>query len=358
VTRGRKFSATLACMHAKRRVTIALIAEEAGVSVPTVSKVINGRPEVAPQTRLKVEKLLHKHGYMRRTGQGDGPAGLIDLVFAELESPWAMELVRGAESVAREVEASIVISVLHTHAGPGRDWLDRLAARRTDGVIIVASRLTATQYGQLNARSIPFVVVDPEGEPAPGVASVGATNYTGGLAATRHLLELGHRRIGMIGGPPDMLCSRARIDGYRAALETAGVPVDPELICHGDFLVGSGHSKGDALLSLPDPPTAIFAGSDLQAFGVFEVARRRGLRVPEQLSVVGFDDIPLAGTAWPPLTTVRQPLQEMAAMATRMVLSLSKGEPPPETRRVELATDLIVRDSTAPPAIAPAPAPA
>ncbi len=328
--------------------TIALIAQEAGVSVPTVSKVINGRPEVAPETRRKVERLLLKHGYTRRTTLGDGPVGLIDLVFTELESPWAMELIRGAESATREVGAGIVISVMHTHAGPGRDWFDRVAARRTDGVIIVSSRLSASQYGHLNARSIPFVVVDPEGEPAPDVASVGATNWHGGLAATRHLLELGHRRIGMIGGPPDMLCSRARIDGYRAALETAGIPVDPALIHYGDFLVGSGHDRAHDLLSLPEPPTAIFAGSDLQAFGVFEAARQRGLRVPENLSVVGFDDIPLARSAWPPLTTVRQPLQEMAALAARMVLAMSRGEPL-ETRRVELATSLIVRDSTAAP---------
>ncbi|GGK90261.1 LacI family transcriptional regulator [Sphaerisporangium melleum] len=335
-------------MPAKRRVTIALIAEEAGVSVPTVSKVVNGRPEVAPETRRRVERLLHEHGYRRRTGQGDGPVGLIDLVFAEIESPWAMEIIRGAETAAREADAAVVVSVLHTHSGPGRDWLDRIAARRTDGVVLVASRLTRRQHGQLLARSIPFVIVDPEGEPAPDVASVGATNWHGGLAATRHLLELGHRRIGMIGGPAEMLCSRARIDGYRAALETAGLPVDPELIRYGDFLVDSGHKHGKAFLELPDPPTAIFAGSDMQAFGVFEAVRRAGLRVPDDLSVVGFDDLPLARSAWPPLTTVRQPLEEMAALATRMALEISRGDSL-ETRRVELATDLLVRDSTGAP---------
>ncbi|MEV0967893.1 LacI family DNA-binding transcriptional regulator [Microtetraspora glauca] len=337
-------------MPAKRRVTIALIAKEAGVSVPTVSKVINGRPEVASETRQRVERLLHKHGYQRRTGHGDGPVGLIDLVFAEVESPWAMELIRGAETTAREADAGVVVSVLHTHSGPGRDWIDRIAARRTDGAIIVGSHLSVRQQGQLNARAIPFVVVDPDGEPAPGMTSVGATNWHGGLAATRHLLELGHTRIGMIGGPPDMLCSRARIDGYRAGLETAGVGVDPELIRNGDFLVGSGRDQGHALLSLPDPPTAIFAGSDMQAFGVFEAARRRGLRVPEDLSVVGFDDLPLARSAWPPLTTVRQPLQEMAALAARMVLAIGRGEVP-EPRRVELATDLVIRESTAAPRV-------
>lgn len=325
--------------------TIALIAEEAGVSIPTVSKVINGRPEVAPATRHKVERLLQEHGYQRRVSQ-DTPAGLVDLVFAEIESPWAMEIVRGAESAAHEAGASVVIAVLHTHAGPGRDWLERLAARRTDGVVIVASRLSTGVQAQLSARSLPFVVVDPEGEPAPGIVSVGATNWNGGLAATRHLLELGHRRIGVISGPADMLCSQARVDGYRAALETAGVPLAPELVRRGTFLVDSGHDQGHELLSLDEPPTAIFAGCDLMAFGVFEAARQRGLRVPEDLSVVGFDDLPLSKSAWPPLTTVRQPLQEMAALATRTVLGMGKGEVP-ETKRVELATELIVRESTA-----------
>jgi LacI family transcriptional regulator/LacI family xylobiose transport system transcriptional regulator len=152
----------------------------------------------------------------------------------------------------------------------------------------------------------------------------------------------------MISGPSNVLCSRARIDGYRAALETAGLAVDPELIRYGDFLVDSGHMQGRALLALPDPPTAVFAGSDLQAFGVYEAAREAGLRVPDDLSVVGFDDLPLARSAWPPLTTVRQPLTDMAATATRLVLAVARGEEP-ENRRVELATDLIVRDSTGAP---------
>jgi LacI family transcriptional regulator/LacI family xylobiose transport system transcriptional regulator len=172
------------------------------------------------------------------------------------------------------------------------------------------------------------------------VPSVGATNWNGGLTATRHLLELGHRRIGMIAGPAKMLCSRAREDGYRTALETAGVPVDAHLIRHGDFHVARAYEEGRALLSLPDPPTAIFAGSDLQAFGLYEAARVLGLRVPDDLSVIGFDDLPMARWAWPPLTTIRQPLTEMAATATRIVL----GD---DTQmRVELATSLVVRQST------------
>ena len=322
-----------------RRVTIAHIADAAGVSVPTVSKVVNGRHDVAPETRERVERMLQEHGY-RRPARENPNASLLDVVFNELESPWAMEIIKGVEEVARENELGVVLSAQEGPGALGRSWVDAVASRRSAGLILVVSEVTQEQIARLNARSIPFVVVDPAGEPAPGVPSVGATNWNGGLSATRHLLELGHTRIGMIGGPPDMLCSRARVDGYRAALETAGLQVDQNLIRWGTFHVEAGFEQGTDLLNQPDPPTAIFAGSDLQAFGVYEAARQRGLEIPTQLSVVGFDDLPMARWVGPPLTTIRQPLTEMAATAARLVLGQG------EDRRVELATTLVVRQST------------
>jgi DNA-binding LacI/PurR family transcriptional regulator len=328
------------------RVTISQIAAAAGVSAPTVSKVLNGRGEVATATRDRVESVIQKYGYKRRKAATETPPSVIDLVFHELESPWAMELIRGVEGPAREHGLSVVLTELQGHRRPDRSWLDAVAARRSAGLILVVSDLSPRQRAQLAARRLPFVVVDPVGEPGPDVPSVGATNWSGGLAATRHLIELGHRRIGMIGGPADILCSRARIDGYRAALDTAKLPVDDELIRHGDFHVQSGFDQASTLLALADPPTAIFAGSDLQALGVYEAARSHGLRVPTELSVVGFDDLPIARWTSPPLTTIRQPLGEMAATAARLVLQLSAGEMP-TTHRFELATTLVVRDSTA-----------
>ncbi len=326
------------------RVTIAHIADAAGVSVPTVSKVVNGRDDVAPETRARVEHLLQEHGYRRPTPGRESRAQLLDVVFNELESPWAMEIIKGVEEVARENGLGVVLSAQEGPGALGRSWVDAVAARRSAGLILVVSEVTPRQIARLNARSIPFVVVDPAGEPAGGVPSVGATNWNGGLTATRHLLELGHRRIGMIGGPPGMLCSRARVDGYRAALETAGMEVDPELIRWGTFHVEAGYEQGQSLLKLEEPPTAIFAGSDLQAFGVYEAARVLGVEVPRQLSVIGFDDLPMARWVGPPLTTVRQPLTEMAATAARLVLGQG------EDRRVELATTLVVRQSTCAPA--------
>ncbi len=322
-----------------RRVTIAHIADAAGVSVPTVSKVVNGREDVAPGTRARVEALLQEHGYRRPAR--DARAQLLDVVFKELESPWAMEIIKGVEEVARENGLGVVLSAQEGPGALGRQWIEGVAARRSAGLILVISELSPQQIARLNARNIPFVVVDPAGEPAPGVPAVGATNWNGGLTATRHLLELGHTRIGMIGGPPGMLCSRARVDGYRAALETAGLSVDPELIRWGTFHLEAGYDQGRALLQLPEPPTAIFAGSDLQAFGVYEAARVLGVEIPRQLSVIGFDDLPMARWVGPPLTTVRQPLTEMAATAARLVLGQG------EDRRVELATTLVLRQSTA-----------
>ena len=186
------------------------------------------------------------------------------------------------------------------------------------------------------------------GSPADDTPTIGAANWSGGLAATEHLLALGHRRIGLIAGPPRLLCSRARFDGYRAALEAAGLAVDDTLVVPGDFRPESGFTGCTALLDLPEPPTAVFAASDQMALGAIEALRRRGLRAPEDMSVVGFDDLPEVRWSAPPLTTVRQPLADMGKLAVRTVLGLARGERP-DSPRVELGTELVVRSSTAPP---------
>jgi LacI family transcriptional regulator len=331
----------------RRPVTIARIAERAGVSVPTVSKVINGRSDVAAGTRERVEAIIREYGY-QRPEKAVSTAPLLELIFHELESAWAIEIIRGVEEVAREADLAVVLSDLQGRHTPRRGWIEGVLARRPTGVISVFSGLSPEQRSQLDSRGVPFVVVDPTGEPGHGTPSIGATNWSGGLSATRHLLDLGHRRIAVISGPDRVLCSRARLDGYRAAMDAAGLPVERDLIRTGDFHVEAGFEQARALLALPDPPTAIFAGSDLQALGVYEAAREAGLRIPDDLSVVGFDDLPVARWVGPPLTTVRQPLVEMAGAAVRLVLALARGERPEQTR-LELSTSMVVRQSTAPP---------
>jgi DNA-binding LacI/PurR family transcriptional regulator len=331
----------------RRTVTIATIASIAGVSVPTVSKVINGRSDVSAATRQRVEATIREHGYQRRE-RSTNRSNLIEVLFHELESSWALEIIMGVEQVARERGLAMVLSEMHGRRRPGRGWIEGVLTRRPVGVIAVFSDLSETMRAQLRTRGIPVVVVDPTGEPLHDTPSIGATNWNGGLTATRHLLGLGHRRIGVICGPEHILCSRARLDGYRAAMDAAGVAIDPELIRHGAFHVKEGIQEGRALLGLPNPPTAIFAGNDLQAFGIYQAAREARLHIPEDLSVVGFDDLPVASWVGPPLTTIRQPLAQMAVSAANLVLDLAEGKPPGQTR-VELATELVVRESTAPP---------
>lgn len=333
-------------MTQRSRPTLSVIAREAGVSPATVSKVINGRRDVAPSTRARVEELLAEHRYTPVGLRGGTNLGLVEVVFNGLDSPWAIEILRGTTSTLTEGGAHSVVSAMLPPEDPR--WPNSLIRPGRSGVIVVSSALTERHCEELAEAGIPLVVIDPADIPGAGVISVGATNWAGGLAATDHLIALGHTRIAAIGGTPTLLCSRARIDGYRASLDRAGLTPDPGLVRHGDFHHEGGFANATELLDLPQPPTAIFAGSDQQAFGVIQAARARGLRVPQDLSVVGFDDLPVARWASPPLTTVMQPLAEMGRTAARMLLRTMAGQPL-GSRRVELATQLIVRESTAPP---------
>jgi LacI family transcriptional regulator len=318
------------------------------VSLPTVSKVLNGRPDVSPETRARVTRLLDEHNYARGGVRRHRRSGLVDLVFNGLDSPWAVEILRGVEEWGDQHETGVAVSsVRHGSARPA-SWTSTITSHDTDGVILVTSPLTAAQLRQLRGAGIPLVVIDPANTPPPDLPSVGATNWAGGLAATEHLLVKGHRRIGMISGPIDYLCSRARLDGYRSALDRAGIRYNPGLVREGDFHHEGGFAGGTELLALPHPPTAIFAGCDQQAFGVYEAARQRGLRIPQDLSIIGFDDLRVARWASPPLTTVRQPLAEMGRAAAQMLGDLVNGVPL-RTSRIELSTELIVRESTVAP---------
>ena len=226
-----------------RKTTLAAIAAEAGVSLPTVSKVVNGRPDVSPTTRARVEQLLDRHKYPRTGPRLSRRSGLIDLVFIGLDSPWAVEILRGVEEWGAEQGTAIAVSsVRHGDARPA-SWTSTIASHHSDGVILVTTKLTEAQVSQLRGAGIPLVVIDPANTPPADIPSVGATNWAGGFAATEHLLSLGHRRIAAITGPADYLCSLARLDGYRSALERAGVAFDPALVRYGDFRHEGGFSS-------------------------------------------------------------------------------------------------------------------
>lgn len=331
------------------RATISEIALEAGVSVPTVSKVLNGHAHVAAETRARVEEIIARRDYARRPARRRKKAGLIDLVFPGLKSEWALEIIEGVERVAQDAGYGTVVSSLSLDGSRIQPWLANMAERKSDGLLMAVYELNAKQIQRIKSLGIPVVLIDPVGQPGPDLMTVGAANWDGAFSAAEHLLALGHRRIGMIGGRPDLQCSSAREDGHLAALRRAGLVMDPELVVPGDFSREAGEAGARKLLELADPPTAIFAGNDEQALGAYRAARKSGLRIPEDLSIIGFDDIPAADWIEPGLTTVRQPVVHMAETAMRALLRYLDGDEE-LPQRIELGTELVVRGSTAPPA--------
>jgi LacI family transcriptional regulator len=330
------------------------------VSVATVSKVLNGRSDVAPATRALVQDLLHEHRYVARRIRPT-PSPMIELFFHGQLNAYHTEVLQGVVEAAAEAGVAAVVSVRpRGQRGSGANrpaaWARELATAGRQAAIVVTSELAAADLTALSRARTPVVVIDPLNLPSAQVTSVGSTNFAGGLAATQHLLDLGHRRIAYLGGPAAAGCNQARMHGFRGAMEAAGVPVPDGFVRTGRFSYEHGIAGGAALLDLPRPPTAVFAGSDETALGVIEAARNRGLRIPEDLSVVGFDDTRVARLAAPPLTTVRQPLREMGAVAVRTALRLAAGERV-DSHHVELATELVVRQSTARPLASAAAAP-
>lgn len=330
--------------------TIAEIATRAGVSIPTVSRVLNNRPDVAPATRELVERTIKEYGFVHSrmaNALRRRSSGIVDIVIPGLDTLYSVEIVRGIEEVVGRTRLRLALSTTDNAVQREQQWLEKVVEGATDGAILVLSRGQSSNLDELHQRKIPFVVVDHRGELGTAIPSVSATNWSGGRAATEYLLSLGHRRIAVIGGSTTLRCSIDRIAGYRAALEEAGIPIDPAYIRPGEFIHQTGYEQTCALLELPEPPTAIFAGSDLQAMGVYSALRTRGIAIPDEISVIGFDDVPLAALVTPTLTTVRQPLIEMGRVATTMLLRLI-AEEPLDSMRIELATSLIIRESCAP----------
>lgn len=336
---------------ANRALTIAEIARASGVSAMTVSRVLNGRPDVAPATRERIERVVAERGYARNRAAAalrQGRSGVIDLMVNALDSAYHLEIIRGVEEHLEPTGYRMAVSATHGQSQRERQWVAKVVDGSTDGAILVLADGHAAHLETLRRRGIPFVVVDHRGELGPDVPSVGATNFAGGRMATEYLLSLGHRRIATISGTPALGCSQERVAGYRAALAAAGVPVDPDLCREGDFQYGAGYRAACALLEVPEQPTAIFAGNDMQAVGALHALRARGLACPDDVSIVGFDDVEIVSLISPALTTVRQPLAQMGTFAATMLLRLIAGEDL-GTNRVELATDLVVRESCAPP---------
>jgi LacI family transcriptional regulator len=332
------------------RATIVDVAREAGVSVATVSKVINGRYGVAEATSERVLAVIDDLGYessLIASSLRRKRTGVIGVLVAEFE-PYSAELLKGISAglagTGYELLAHAGSTDVHLRTGWERRSLSRLGRTLIDGAIVVTPSMVITDQA-----GIPVVAVDPHTGP-DGPATVDSDNIHGARLATEHLLSLGHRRIAFLGGRPDLRSAQLREEGFREALGDAGLSPDPAFMKVAGYDPKLAESPARELLSLPaeERPTAIFAANDISAIRVIEVARELGLRVPEDVSVIGYDNVPEAASSTPPLSTVAQPLHEMGATALRVLLAMLGGEH--VERHVRMPTELVVRASTAPPA--------
>lgn len=339
---------------ASAKPTMARIAERAGTSVPTVSKVLSGGTDVSEATRARVMQAAHELGYRRRPRLGpvaEDPRGarIVDVVVGHIGGSWIGPVLGGIEDEAERAGIDLVL----TRARPDGGWVGRLLRRPSLGVILVLVEASAPQLHLLTAAGVPVVVVDPSSRPPADVASVGATNWDGGRIAAEHLLGLGHTRLGIVAGTRSHLYNGARIDGFTTALRTAGVDLPPGNMVYCDWDREGARAAASVLLADgPGRPTAVFACSDVMALGVYDAAGDAGLRIPDDLSVVGFDDVQESAWAAPPMTTVQQPIAEMGAAAFRMLQQASPATSLPSSERtasrIELETRLIRRQSAGP----------
>jgi len=325
------------------RVTIREVAAQAGVSVATVSKVINGRYGVAADTMARVNAVINDLGYQASLvaqSLRNHRTNVIGILVADLE-PFSAELLKGAADAIRGSGFEMVVysagGLADDHVGWERRYLSRLSGTLIDGAVLVTPTVVDVNYGA------PIVAIDPHTGQSE-LPTIDSDNLRGGQLATAHLLGLGHRRIAMLSGRPDLESSRLREQGYRQAMAAAGVPVSEDLVLVGGYDAQASADCTRTLLTSTQPPTAIFAANDVSAIAAIQAAVGLGLRVPADLSVVGFDNIPESALCAPPLTTVNQPIRQMGERSIQLLLRLMRGDHVEDTH-ITLQTDLVVRQS-------------
>ncbi len=331
--------------------TIKDVARAAGVSITTVSHVINDTRYVSEELRARVQAALEELDYrpnilarsLRR-----GETKTIGLVVPDNSNPFFAEIARTVEDLGFATGYSVILCNSDDNLAKEAAYIEVLIAKQVDGVVFIASGSSQEHLAELSRQDIPYVVVDRQVDGTLADVIL-VNNELGGYVATRHLLELGHRRIACIAGPSELTPSADRVRGYHRALREFDVAEDRVLVVPGDFRAQGGEAALEALLPLNPPPSAIFACNDLMAIGVLRAARAAGLSVPGELSLVGFDDIPLAAAVSPALTTVAQPTTELARHAVRLLLAgMQSSQEEQPTQRIVLEPRLIVRDSSGP----------
>ena len=329
----------------KTTTTIRDVAKAAGVSVSTVSRVLNDKDDVAPETYRKVQTVIKELGYasnLAAKSMRSRSTNVIGLIIPDVVDPFSIQIIKGVNQAIADLDYDLIVYTggdirKESSAEHERRYVSLLGSSITDGVIVVTP--AATSFSTAS----PVVVIDPNNV-TPACPAVIATNRAGALAAIEYLTSLGHRRIGFIGGRPELQSAVRRLLGYKDGLRQAGIPLDPDLIQAGDYSRPTGGACAQRLLSLPDPPTAIFAANDQSAIGAIQAIHQAGLGIPDDVSVVGFDNIPEASYIHPGLTTVDQFIEELGCVATEMLLNLIDGESL-ESNVYKIPTQLVVRDS-------------
>jgi LacI family transcriptional regulator len=330
-------------------VTIREVAKRAGVSMTTVSHVVNQSRFVSEATSRRVRRAMKELKYQpnalaRSLRRKD--THTLGLVLPDSSNPFFAEVGRGIEDFAFSQNYNVLFGSSDGDLEKENAYLRVFIEKQVDGIIFVAAGESAKHIQALLAKKLPLVVVDREFKTVIADYVV-ADNRRGGLQATEHLIQLGHRVIGCIAGPSTVTPSAERVTGYRDALEAHSLPFDASLVQRGDFSASSGFDAVQAFLTRKDKrPTAIFACNDLMALGALGAIHKAGLRVPDDISLVGYDDIVLASYTNPPLTTIQQPKYEMGRLAVQILLERLNSEKPAKPKRHLLNTTLIVREST------------
>lgn len=332
----------------RKSITIQDVAKAAGVSVSTVSRVLNDKEDVAVETLEKVRAVIEETGYvssLAARGMRSHHTNVIGLVLPDVTSPYCVEVMQGVNRVIAQQNYDLLIYTngdvqKYTTADQERYFVSLLNGTITDGVIVAAAATTNF------STDAPLVVIDPNIEES-SFPSICSNNREGAMDAMKYLAGLGHRRIGHITGRLNLISARQRLQGFKDGLAACGLPYEEELVQEGDYSVENAVTCAYRLLAMKNPPTAIFAANDMTAMGVYQVAKEVGLRIPDDLSVVGFDDVYDASKLDPPLTTVNQSVKKMGMIATEMVLSLVRGGTL-ENTQVKVLTNLVVRESCCP----------
>lgn len=328
----------------RQAVTVLDVAREAGVSVSTVSRIINGTVKVSDDKRIAVEEAIRKLEFkpnLFARSLKKGTTMTIGVLTQDVESPFFTRVMCGLEEGIVGTGYALIIVSGHWDAAEEAERIKLLMARRVDGLVILTGHLSDAQIADF-AQTQPIVVTGRQID-APNVRSVFFSNHEGGYLATRHLISLGHRRIAFIAGPATHIDAVSRFEGYQAALAEAGIALDPALIVQGDFKENGGVFAMNRLIDSGAPFTAVFAANDQTALGARMVLSRRGIRVPDDVSLVGFDDLPTSAYLTPPLTTIRQPLFEVGQHSANLMMDML-GLPGKDVTLPPL--ELVVRETT------------